>query len=112
MVSSMDDAAQLLSMANNSMSKFRGQMPELERAIGMLFVGRQFGWKVIYLTHSKSTVRKYEDILGIKVREFFPEVGPLARRSVGWKIAEKVTNFWKEVSGNDHGARNAELAEE
>lgn len=84
-------------------------MPELERAIDMLFVDRQLGWKVLYLTHSKATIRKYEEIVDIKVRDFFPEVGSHARRSMGWKIAEKLSNFWKEVSGNEHGGRSTEL---
>lgn len=102
-------AEELLTIADKATKTFNGQMPELERAIGMLFVGRHFGWKVLYLTHSKATIRKYEEILDIKVRDFFPEVGPLARRSIGWKIASTLSNFWKEVSGNEHGGRNTEL---
>ena len=96
----------LIEIADAATKSFSGQFHELESAIGMLFTGRQLGWKVLYLVHSKATIRKYESILGIKVREFFPEVGPLANKSLGWRIAQKLSNFWKEVTGNEHGARN------
>lgn len=99
----------LVPITETAVKKFKGQMPELEAAIGMLFVGQQVGWKVLYLSHSKVTIRKYEKILGIKVRDVCPEVGPLANKSVAWAIGKKVSNFWKEVSGNLHGARSAQL---
>jgi hypothetical protein len=102
---------ELVAIADEATKNFKGQFPELESAIGMLFTGRKVGWKVLYLVHSKSTIRKYEEILGIKVREFFPEVGPLAHKSVGWMIAQKLSNFWKEVTNNDNGARNKEIVE-
>lgn len=97
---------ELVHLADQATKNFQGQFHELESAIGMLFTGRLLGWKVLYLVHSKATIRKYENILGIKVREFFPEVGPLANKSLGWRIAQKLSNFWKEVTGNEHGARN------
>jgi hypothetical protein len=76
-----------------------GNIDEIEAAIGMLRVGHHFGWKVLYIVHSKRTVRKYEEILGIKIREFFPAEGPSAPRSIGLNLANKMTNFWKVVSG-------------
>jgi hypothetical protein len=80
---------------------FYGQSDELETAIGMLIMGHYVGWKVLVLWHSKKTIRKYEELLGISVREEFPEVGPLAGRANAFVIAEKVSNFWKAVSGED-----------
>ncbi len=76
-----------------------GNIDELEAAIGMLRVGHHFGWKVLYIVHSKRTVRKYEEILGIKIRDFFPAEGPSAPRSVGLNLANRMSNFWKVVSG-------------
>jgi hypothetical protein len=86
-----------------------GQLDEIESALGMLLIGHHVGWKVLYLIHSKKTIRKYEDILGIKIREVFPERGPSSPRSVGLYLADKVSNFWKVVSGDikipDQGRR-------
>lgn len=77
------------------------QIDELESALGMYMIGFHFGWKVLYLIHSKRTVAKYEALLGIKVREVFPELGPDADRTNAFKIIQAVSNFWKVVSGDE-----------
>jgi hypothetical protein len=91
---------QLSEIQENAIAGFTGQLDELESALGMLAMGHHFGWKVLYLIHSKKTVRKYEDILGIKIRDIFPEKGPSSYRSYGLNLAEKIGNFWK-VAGGD-----------
>lgn len=83
-----------------AIEKFKGQFETLESALGMLRIGGRFGWKVLVLVHNKRTIQKYEKILGIKVREQFPEIGPYAHKSVGFKAAQKLGNFWKVVSGD------------
>ncbi|WP_153116412.1 hypothetical protein [Rhodocyclus tenuis] len=82
-----------------AIARFSGQLDELEAAIGMLHMGDHLGWKPLVLVHNKRTIRKYEEVLGINIREFFPEEGPSAHRSLGYKIAKKLGNFWKAVSG-------------
>lgn len=91
---------QLQEVINRAIREAHGQLDELELALGMLLIGHHFGWKVLYLIHSKKTIRKYEEILDIKVREFFPEKGPSSPRSVGLAFADRVSNFWKVVSGD------------
>ena len=93
-------AAELVKIVNSAFDRFSGAIDELESAIGMLFMGDYVGWKVLVIVHSKRTIRKYEDILGIKVREFFPEEGACSLRSVGYEVALKLGNFWKAVSGD------------
>jgi hypothetical protein len=61
---------------------FKGSFTDLESALGLLRLGHHFGWRVIYLVHSKATVRKYEGILGIKVRDVFKDDGPSSYRQV------------------------------
>ncbi len=78
---------------------FKGSFDDLESAIGMLRLGHHFGWKVVHLVHSKATVRKYEGILGIKVRDLFEAEGPSSYRSKGFELSLAVGNFWKIVSG-------------
>lgn len=84
-----------------AIQRFNGSADELESALGMYVLGHYLGWRVLVLVHSKKTIRKYEDILDIKVREEFPEEGSQAHRSVAYEIARKVSNFWKLVSGED-----------
>lgn len=80
-------------------AKYSGTFDELEAAIGMLHLGIHLGWKPLVLIHNKRTIRKYEEILGINIREEFPEEGPSAHRSIGYSLAKKIGNFWKAVSG-------------
>jgi hypothetical protein len=77
------------------------QLDELESALGMYMIGFHFGWKVLYLIHSKRTIKKYEAMLGIKVSEVFPEIGPDADRTNAYKIIQAVSSFWKTVSGDE-----------
>jgi hypothetical protein len=77
------------------------QLDELESALGMYMIGFHFGWKVLHVIHSKKTIAKYETILGIKIRDAFPEYGPDADRTNAYKIIQSVSNFWKLVSGDE-----------
>lgn len=96
----VEQAAELERIERLAIANFRGLLEELEAALGMLRIGHHFGWRVLVLIHNKRTLRKYEDILGINVREFFPEEGPSESRSIGYQLAKKVGNFWKAVSGD------------
>jgi len=79
---------------------FSGSLEDLEKAVGMLMMGYHFGWKVLLLVHSKRTIKKYEKILDIDIKEFFPAEGPSAKRSMGLGLAKQIGNFWQVVSGD------------
>ena len=90
-------------------TRFKGQGTELESAIGMLAMGHIFGWRVLYIMHSVATVKKYAEILGIEdVKAHFPEDTSHSDRSLGYRIARQLSNFWRVVRGLDtvEGARN------
>ena len=95
----LERATQLYEVEREALAKFSGDFDELEAAVGVLHLGDHIGWKPLVLIHNKRTIRKYEEVLGINFREFFPEEGPSADRSLGYKIAKKIGNFWKAVSG-------------
>ena len=77
------------------------QLDEMESALGMYMLGHHFGWKVLYLIHSKKTIRKYENILCVKISEVFDEIGPDADRTNAYRIITAASNFWKAVSGEE-----------
>lgn len=79
----------------DAIANFQGVLEELESALGMLHIGHHLGWKVLYIIHSKRTIRKYEEILNIKIRDIFPETGPSSYRSNGYRIISTLSNFWK-----------------
>jgi len=91
---------QLRSIETEAIAEFQGDICQLEAALGMLRMGHHFGWKVLYIIHSKKTVRNYEEILGIRIRDIFEETGPSSYRSIGFNLAQKFSNFWK-VAGGD-----------
>jgi hypothetical protein len=93
-------AQELAELINGAIERYRGNFDELEKAIGVLMLGDYVGWKVLVLVHNKRTIRKYEEILGINMREFFVEEGPIAMRSMGYRVALSVGSFWKAVSGD------------
>ena len=95
------EAQRMSELFDRAVRDFRGGLDELESAMGMFVLGRHMGWRVLYIVHSKKTIKKYEEILGISVREEFPEEGPEASRSVGYSIARTFSNFWKVVSGEE-----------
>ena len=97
---STERSAELERIERDTIANFGGLLDELSGALGMLRMGDHFGWRVLVLIHSKRTIRKYEKILGIKIRELFPEEGPSAERSIGYKFVKKIGNFWKAVSGD------------
>lgn len=84
----------------DAITRFKGDLIQLEAALGMLRMGHHFGWKVLYMLHSKKTIRNYEEILGVPIREVFDATGPSSYRSIGLAIAQKFTNFWR-VAGGD-----------
>jgi hypothetical protein len=97
---SIDELKKLQEIELDAIARFKGSADELETALGFLRIGIQIGWKPMAIIHSKRTFKKYEEILGIDARTFFPEETPAASRSIGYKIAKTLTNFWKVVSGD------------
>jgi hypothetical protein len=93
-------AAALMARVDEIAQAFKGQIDELESALGVLLLGRLFGWKVLVLIHNKRTLRKYEEILGIDIRDAFPEEGPLAHKSLALTAVKEIGEFWKAVSGD------------
>lgn len=84
----------------SAIANFKGDLTQLEAALGMLRMGHRVGWKVLYIIHTKQTVRNYEAILGVRIRDIFDEIGPGSERSIGFNLARRFSNFWK-VAGGD-----------
>lgn len=92
-----------------AIARFRGLATTLESAIGMLRVGDHLGWRALAVIHSRRTLRKYEQILNINVKEYFPEIGPSAERSMGYLGSKKAKDFWKVVTGEEKVENKQEL---
>ncbi len=96
----LEREVELTRIEREAFANFHGQFDDLELALGILRTGDYLGWRPLVLIHNKRTIRKVEDILGLTIREFFPPEGECAERSIGYKFAKGLTNFWKAVSGD------------
>jgi hypothetical protein len=90
---------ELLAHVDEQIRDYEGDLTQLERAIGALIVGRQFGWKVLLLVHDRKTIAKYGEMLKVDFKEVLPATGKFANKSLGWAAAQKVASFWKAVKG-------------
>ena len=102
--------AQLAKVEREAIANYRGTAMELGSALGMLRLGDHLGWRALLIIHSKRTIKKYEDILNIEVRDFFEEEGPIAERSAGYKFTKHLSNYWKAVSGDIKVENRKELS--
>lgn len=84
-----------------SVKEFRGNAEVLENAWGALLVGTQMGWKVSFIMHNQSTIKKYEKITGLKFREVCEETTDISDNSLGYKIAKKLSSIWKAIRGEE-----------
>lgn len=109
----MDDK-EFIKIINTATERFHGNLSHLENAIGMLALGRYYGWRVLYLIHSPRTVKKYSQILDVDLRECLPEKSTLTHQSYAWKALQKlqgVKDFWKAVRGEIKGVSSKEAGD-
>ncbi len=97
---------------DKAIAAFKGDITQLEAAIGLAFVGEHMGWKPMMLVHDARTIKKYEEIMrrgnpGFSYRDsnLAPEVGPWAKKLVAWILVQKGLNFWRAVRGQEPGVR-------
>jgi hypothetical protein len=98
---SPEEGKRIVDFIDDAILDFEGSADELEQAIGFYFIGRHIGWRPLVLMHDKRTIRKWEKALKIDIRQEFAEVGADADRSRGFRYAQKLSNFWKAVSGEE-----------
>ncbi len=90
---------ELFKIWNDAFHAFRGNNEKLKNAYGMLMLATNLGWKPVYLMHSRSSIKEYEKILNVDIKQMFPPIGKDAERSRAWRIAGRLSNFWKAVKG-------------
>lgn len=80
-------------------TSFKGQLDDLQAAVGMVAVGRLYGWRVTRLISSKRHWSVACKLFG-DLKELLPERGVLAHKSVGLAIVDKAGTYWDIVAGN------------
>ena len=99
------ELGKILGIADQAIRRRPGvskDLREIEAAVGALFVGQLFGWRVLEIAHSFRTRRKYCQILGIEsFRKVCPDEGSETDRHKLLRAAKKVNNFWAAVRGEN-----------
>lgn len=90
---------EMLKKIDTVATEFKGSLDDLQAAVGMLAVGRLYGWRVTRLVSSKRHWSVACKLFG-DLKEILPERGVLAHKSVGLAIVDKAENYWDIVAGN------------
>lgn len=103
---------QLVVHIDNVASTYKGDSHVLFGAIGALFVGRLYGWRVIRVFLSTTTYAKYQRVLGLSFREVLPPETELSDRALAYRIVKKLKTFWGIVRGElpieDYGVKSGD----
>ena len=99
---------EIYKIEREAIAQYSGDIGTLASALGFLRLGYEVGWRVLVIAHHKATIKKYEKILGIEIRQIFDKEGPGADRSIGLKVAKSIGKFWEIVRGQEKvpGKRN------
>ena len=79
--------------------EFQGQLPDLFQMVGIVVAGRLFGWHVVRLVVSRRLWTLMTKWFG-DPKEWMPERGRLAHKSVGLKIVDKIGDYWGVINGH------------
>src|SRR5574343_577307 len=91
--------AELMKKIEEVSTNFVGQLDDLQAAVGMLAVGRLYGWRVTRLISSKRHWQVACRLFG-DLKELLPPEGDLAHKSVGLTVVKKAGDYWDFVAGN------------
>lgn len=89
---------QMIKIINDKSTNFSGQLDDLQAAVGMLVIGRLYGWRVIRLISSRRHWSVACKLFG-DLKELLPERGVLAHKSVGLAIVDKAGDYWGIIKG-------------
>lgn len=89
---------ELMKKIDEVSGNFTGQLDDLYTAVGMIVVGRLYGWRVIRLTTQRSTWAKAVKLFG-DPKELMRERGKYAGKSFGLAAVDKLDAYWDVVKG-------------
>jgi hypothetical protein len=91
--------------------EFHGQLDDLYAAIGLIAMGRHYGWRVMRLIAHRRHWAVAKQIFG-DPKALMPERGRLYGKSLGCKIVDEASGYWDFIRGNksiDLQSRRASL---
>jgi hypothetical protein len=79
-------------------TQYKGDLVDLANAMGALNLGRVYGNKVLRIIYSPHTYRKYQKVLGVKFSDVLPDVTDYSKKSAGYQLVKRASDFWNLVN--------------
>ena len=61
----------------------------------------QVGWRAAFVMHNQATIKKYEQITGVKFRDVCEPETELSKKFAGYAVARKLSSLWKAIRGEE-----------
>lgn len=78
--------------------QFVGQLDDLYKVVGMIVMGRLFGWRVVRLVSTPLLWRSATRLFG-DPKELMPERGKYAYKSIGLRVVDEMGDYWNVIKG-------------
>jgi hypothetical protein len=88
----------LMTRIDEESTKFHGQIDDLYKAVGMIIIGRLYGWKVMRLASPRSTWTMATELFG-DPKLLMRDEEKLAYKSFGLNFCKKANGYWEFVKG-------------
>lgn len=79
--------------------EFTGQLDDLYAAVGMIVVGRRYGWRVMRLVSSRRHWMVATRLFG-DPKQLMKERGRCYEKSLGCQLIDKAGGYWDYIKGN------------
>jgi hypothetical protein len=89
---------ELMKLIDKVSTEYHGQFDDLQEIVGMVMVGRLYGWRVTRLVSSRRlwtlACNKFGDL-----KEILPRETDLSKKSVGLNIIDAAGDYWEFING-------------
>lgn len=89
---------ELMKKIDDVSAGYVGYLDDLYKVVGMIVMGRLFGWRVVRLVSTRGLWAQASKQFG-DLKEIMPERGKYAHKSVGLKIVDGMGEYWDVVKG-------------
>jgi len=93
------EALQLIINIEQVTKDYSGSIDDLSSIVGMIVIGRLFGWRVMRLVSSRRIWSKAITLFG-DPKELMEPRGKYARKSVGLALIDKAGDYWEVIKGH------------
>lgn len=90
--------------AQTALKEFPTYGEFVDRAIGIMYLADEFGWKVASLLNDERSIRNAESLLGIHLRRDFQPKTQLSAWFTGDEAVEGLAHTWRRGRGHPDAA--------